>query len=100
MYVTEVAPYLASNHGWPGLGPRISVLTLDGELVSRIGDGPAGFGPGQLLAPHGIAVDSRGDVYVAETAKSGWPSLFPGTEFPEDVRGFLKLVRVRTPEPA
>jgi len=44
---------------------RISVLSTDGAVVARFGGGPPGA-PGNFTAPHGIAVDSHGDVYVAE----------------------------------
>jgi DNA-binding beta-propeller fold protein YncE len=52
----------------PGLGHRVSVFDLDGNLVTRFGAPEEGEGPGQFIAPHGIAVDSRGDIYVAEVA--------------------------------
>ena len=46
---------------------RISIFSPDGELLSRWGE--AGSAPGQFEdAPHGIWVDSRGDLYVAEVA--------------------------------
>ena len=44
---------------------RVSALRTDGTLVARWGGGPPGT-PDSFTAPHGIAVDSRGDVYVAE----------------------------------
>ena len=50
----------------PGLGHRVGIYNLKGELVSRFGDPEEGEGPGQFIAPHGIAVDSRGDLYVAD----------------------------------
>ncbi len=95
VYVAEIGPYLSSNRGWPGLGPRLSVLTLEGDLVTRIAAQPAaGGGPGQFVSPHGIAVDSRGDLYVAEVARTGWPALFPGIDRPAELCGLQKLVRV------
>jgi sugar lactone lactonase YvrE len=36
-----------------------------GKILSRFGDG-AGHFPGQFDQPHGLAVDSKGNVYVAE----------------------------------
>lgn len=36
-----------------------------GKILSRFGDG-AGHFPGQFDQPHGLAVDSRGNVYVSE----------------------------------
>jgi DNA-binding beta-propeller fold protein YncE len=44
---------------------RVSILDTDGRVVARFGGGAPNT-PGNFTAPHGIAVDSRGDVYVAE----------------------------------
>ncbi len=44
---------------------RVSVLDKDGKLLARWG-GPNAEAAGNFAAPHGIAVDSRGDVYVSE----------------------------------
>jgi hypothetical protein len=33
-------------------------------------------GNGQFIALHGIAVDPRGDIYVAEVSNTYWPQLF------------------------
>lgn len=54
--------------GAPGLGHRVSVYTREGDLLARFGAPEEGEGPGQFIAPHGIAVDSRGDIYVGEVA--------------------------------
>ena len=52
----------------PGLGHRVSIFDLKGNLVSQFGDKNEGEGPGQFIAPHGIAVDSQGSIYVAEVS--------------------------------
>ena len=52
----------------PGLGHRVSIFNLDGDLLARFGDSEEGEGPHQFIAPHGIAVDSRGDIYVADVS--------------------------------
>ena len=52
----------------PGLGHRVSIYDLDGNRVSMFGDKDEGEGSGQFIAPHGIAVDSHGDIYVAEVS--------------------------------
>lgn len=52
----------------PGLGHRVGIYDLDGNLLERFGDEIEGEGPGQFIAPHGVAVDSRGDLYVSEVA--------------------------------
>ncbi len=51
-----------------GIGHRISMLDLDGNLLGRYGDPEEGEEPGRFIAPHGIVVDSEGDVYVGEVS--------------------------------
>lgn len=49
------------------LGQRISIMTLDGEVVSQWGSEPGSDIPGEFMAcPHGIWLDSHGDIYVGE----------------------------------
>ncbi len=49
--------------------PRITVRDADGVVLSEWGeDDPTGAG--QYFSPHGIAVDSRGDLYVSEVVTS------------------------------
>ncbi|WP_158747785.1 peptidyl-alpha-hydroxyglycine alpha-amidating lyase family protein [Acidisphaera sp. L21] len=94
--VGEVGPYMNVNRRTPNLGPRISIMAHDGTLLSRIGVTPAaGQGPGQFYSPHGIAMDSQGDLYVGEVSSRAWPSLFPDTPPPNPLRRMQKLLRVR-----
>ena len=44
---------------------RISILDEDGNLLARWGD-ESSHEPGQFVAPHGITVDSQGNIYVGE----------------------------------
>jgi len=44
---------------------RVSVFDPEGRMLARWG-GPEASAPGNLAAAHGIAVDSKGDVYVSE----------------------------------
>jgi DNA-binding beta-propeller fold protein YncE len=48
---------------------RVSVYEPDGTVLLRLG-GPDRCAPGNFIAPHGIAVDSTGDVYVSEVSQS------------------------------
>ena len=49
---------------------RISVYSLDGELLGRWGE--KGTAPGQFSdSPHGLCVDSHGDLYVCEVISQG-----------------------------
>lgn len=77
---------------WPGISPpavdspggRLSIFDRSGTLLARWG-GHHPSGPGDFFAPHGLCVDSRGGIYVAEVVWSGgardglvspdWPSL-------------------------
>jgi DNA-binding beta-propeller fold protein YncE len=95
-FIGEVGPYLGSNRGFPNLGPRVSILSNTGKLLARLGSETNAHGqaPGQFMSPHGIAVDSHGDIYVGEVSVASWPSLFPGQPRPADLRSLQKLVKV------
>ncbi len=94
--VGEIGPYLGGNRGFPNLGPRISVLNNKGEVLARVGreENAHGQEPGQFMSPHGIAMDSRGDLYVGEVSVSAWPSLYPGEPVPKQLRSLQKLVKL------
>ena len=49
---------------------------------------------GKFLAPHGIALDSRGDIYLGEVGVTNWKTSFPDTPMPKIVRCLQKLERV------
>jgi hypothetical protein len=78
-YVGEVGPAAAVSRDIPNLGPRVSIVDHQGKLIGRFGEMPAGTEVGKFLAPHGLAVDSHGDVYVGEVSWTGWPQIFPDT---------------------
>jgi len=46
----------------------VEVFSPEGTLLTRFGEAEEGEEPGKFIAPHGIAVDSRGDVYVGEVS--------------------------------
>ncbi len=76
----------------PGLGHRVSIYDLKGKLLTRYGHPDEGEAPGQFIAPHGVAVDSRGDVYVGEVSYTiRGQYLQP----PHEVKSFQKLARKR-----
>ncbi len=54
------------------LRQRVSIFAYDGTLLSRWDSEGQGVDTALFLAPHAIAVDSRGDVYVGEVAMTGF----------------------------
>jgi DNA-binding beta-propeller fold protein YncE len=51
------------------LGLRVSIFTIDGKLLARWGSDEQDKETAVFLAPHAIAVDSQGDLYVGEVCK-------------------------------
>jgi sugar lactone lactonase YvrE len=97
-YVAELGPHMNVNRDHPNIGPRISVLDMKGALVARVEATPArGTGPGQFISPHGLAVDSRGDLYVGEVAYNSFSRSYPNIPKPEWIRCLQKLVKVQVP---
>jgi DNA-binding beta-propeller fold protein YncE len=68
---------------------RVSVFDRDGGLLARWGT-PDATAPGSFAAPHGIAVDSRGDIYVAEVT---WTFAVSRGHAPADCHTFQKFAR-------
>ncbi len=51
----------------PELQGRVSLVSLDGTILTRIGDPQDRVAePGKFIGPHGICADSNGDFYVSE----------------------------------
>ena len=88
LYVGELPSHLPVNKDVPNLGARVSVLSLKGDLLGRAGGRFAGEKPGEFVAPHGVAIDSRGDVYVAEVSYTAKGRLETP---PREVRSLQKL---------
>ena len=87
----ELPTPLPVNAQVPNLGARVSLLSPKGELVGRIGGPFAGEKPGEFVAPHGCAVDARGDLYVAEVT---WTSRGSKENPPREIRSLQKFERV------
>lgn len=94
-YIGEIGPTMPVNREVPNIGPRISIVDHEGKLLSRFGAAHAGYDrPDQFVAPHGMAVDSRGDIYVGEVSFTAWSQIYPNKEIPKGLRTLRKLVRV------
>ena len=90
VYVGEYFAGIASNAVGTDLGPRVSIYQTDGTLLARVGRESYGDESGRFYSPHGIAVDSKGDVYVAEVAYSDYGMHM---EPPRELRSMQKLVK-------
>jgi hypothetical protein len=93
-YIGELGPGMAVNRHAPNLGPRVTIVDSTGKRVGRIGGLGPGLGLGEFTAPHGLAVDSRGDLYVGEVAWTNWPTTFPDLPRPDSPRCLHKFRRV------
>jgi DNA-binding beta-propeller fold protein YncE len=75
VYVAELGFHAGM---WPGTaapgldapGGRVSIFDRHGVLRARFGGGADPCAPGDFFAPHGICVDSLGDIYVGEVVLS------------------------------
>lgn len=89
-YIGELGAAIGPNAEAVRLGPRISLYDTQGNLLARLGDQPEGGALGQFYAPHGICIDSRGDIYVGEVS---WTHLGSKLDPPRELRSLQKLAR-------
>jgi hypothetical protein len=93
--IGELGPGMPVNLKAPNLGPRLSIVDGQGKLIARLGgkEGP-GLEPGKFIAPHGLALDSKGDIYVGEVSYTNWKTSFPNKPMPSSIRSLQKLEKV------
>ena len=91
VYIGQVPTQLEVNADYPNIGGCVTIHDLNGHRLARLGDVWRGEGPGQFISPHGIAIDSQGDIYVGEVS---WAAYGRHLSPPREVRSFRKLVRV------
>jgi len=92
IYIGEYFCGLGTNDTGTDLGPRVSIIDTNGKLVARLGHESFGEETGRFFSPHGIAVDSHGDIYVAEVSWSDYGSRM---DPPRELRSMQKLVKVK-----
>ena len=93
--IGELGPGMPVNRNMPNIGPRLTITDGKGKTLARLG-GEAGPGleTGKFVAPHGLAVDSRGDIYVGEVSYTEYPRLFPDSKIPWRMRSLQKLEKI------
>lgn len=96
--VAELGPMLDFNRGAPNLGPRLSILSAEGTVRGRLQLTPAaGDQPGQFVAPHDVAVDSTGAIYVAQVVEAGWSRTIADRPLPSPRPSIVKLQPLPAP---
>ncbi len=90
IYVGEYFCGIGSNRIGTNLGPRVTIMDLEGNIRAQLSDQSYGDEPGRFYSPHGIAVDSKGDIYVAEVSWSDYGSQM---DPPRELRSLQKLVK-------
>ena len=95
--IGELGSSIPITRNWPNIGPRLTFVDAKGKTLARLG-GEAGPGlePGKFVAPHGLAMDSRGDIYVGEVSYTEYPRLFADRmPIPFRMRSFQKLKKLK-----
>ena len=87
--------FWAAWNGAKTMGPRVSVYSLDGRLLAKLMDNGQGEGPEQLMAPHGMAVDRDGNIYVAEVSWTISRMFNRGEPPAHPVRNAVKLAKIK-----
>ena len=91
VYIGQLLTHLTVNADYPNLGACVSVHDLSGRQLVRLGGAYPGEEPGEFTTPHGLAVDSRGDLYVSEVSWSAYGSRL---DPPRTARSIRKLVKI------
>jgi DNA-binding beta-propeller fold protein YncE len=93
--IGELGSSMPITRQHPNIGPRLSFVDDQGRLLARLGgeSGP-GLEPGKFIAPHGLGIDSRGDIYVGEVSYTEFPRLFPDQKMAWRMRSLQKLEKL------
>jgi hypothetical protein len=76
-YIGQLMSHLDVNAAYPNIGACVSIHDMSGRQLARLGDARPGEAPGQFTTPHGLAIDSHGDIYVGEVSWSGYGRRLP-----------------------
>ncbi|HUE75674.1 MAG TPA: peptidyl-alpha-hydroxyglycine alpha-amidating lyase family protein [Chloroflexota bacterium] len=75
-----------------GFGARVTIRDSEGQVLGGWGDEGNPCEPGNCASPHGVAVDSQGDIYLGEVT---YTSRVSRGLAPPSCHVFQKFVRVR-----
>ena len=89
-FIGELGSGNPVNDNMPNIGPRVSILNGEGDRVARIGDIVVAETSGQFNAPHCIALDSKGDMYVGEVS---WTNTGRFLDPPRELRCLQKFIK-------
>ena len=89
-YIGELGVPIGPNFEATDLGPRVSIYDTKGNVLARLGRETEGETPGRFIAPHGICIDSRGDIYVGEVS---WTHTRSYSNRHDNPRTLQKLVK-------
>ena len=90
-YIGELGAVQPVNRNVPNLGPRVTIVDNTGKRIARLGGLGPGIGPTEFMAPHGLTVDQRGDLYVGEVSWTNWPQTFKDKPRPDNLRSLHKF---------
>ena len=92
VYVGEYFAGIVSNATANQLGPRVTIFDTAGEVLARLGEESYGDAPGRFYSPHGIAVDSKGNIFVAEVSYMDYGV---NMDPPRELRSMQKLCKLQ-----
>jgi hypothetical protein len=83
-----------SGQVWPEDYPaQMTVRDITGKVICRFGDAGDPRAEGNLVSPHGIWVDDRGDIYVGEVTQTSLGN--QGLVYKQGDPSLRKFIRVR-----
>lgn len=91
VYIGQLFSQYPYTSDYPNIGACVSIHDLTGKRLARLGDPHFGEEPGQFIAPHGLSVDSSGNIYVGEVSRTAYGSTFSP---PRLTRTFRKLKKI------
>ena len=91
VYVGELGVAIGPNSQAYGLGPRVAIHDVAGNVLARLGDAPESEEPGHFIAPHGVCINSKGDIFVGEVS---WTHTGSHLNPPREIRSLQKLTKL------